>query len=224
MSDPIAGAVTSHALYRFRDAAGALLYVGVTNNPSRRFGQHAAGKPWWHEVATIAMEPYPDRAAVLAAERAAIRTESPRYNVIHASVGVAAAPAPTATDADPSEFPVTPGDVVALGLAPNPAGDIECVVGRVEAVNDFGVKVSQLKWLAGYFDSEVTVAWHRVLEIKFAYPMSESQAERQGYGRTKDIFDCDPLADFQTQWEHGRAYWKEAKVNGYEAAAAKFGK
>lgn len=39
-----------HALYRFRDDSGALLYVGITNNPGRRWTEHQKSKPWWHQV------------------------------------------------------------------------------------------------------------------------------------------------------------------------------
>ena len=72
-----------HALYRFFDAEGRLLYIGISMNPPYRFGQHADDKPWWAEVARIAMETFPDRSAVLAAERRAIQTEQPLYNVVH---------------------------------------------------------------------------------------------------------------------------------------------
>lgn len=70
----------AHALYRFYADDGTLLYVGITNNPGNRFNQHGADKPWWHEVRGITMEPYPDRASVLAAEARAIAVENPRYN------------------------------------------------------------------------------------------------------------------------------------------------
>ena len=73
----------SHALYRFWNAAGDLLYVGISVNPYGRFEQHQADKPWWGEVAKITMQPYPDRESVLAAERDAIECEHPAYNVQH---------------------------------------------------------------------------------------------------------------------------------------------
>lgn len=75
--------MSTHALYRFFDAAGDLLYIGITNDPSKRFGRHASDKPWWEEVDRIDLERHPSREAVLAAEAAAIKTERPRYNVRH---------------------------------------------------------------------------------------------------------------------------------------------
>lgn len=72
-----------HALYRFFDASGDLLYIGITLNPAGRWKQHREDKPWWEEVADITIETYPDRPSVLEAERKAIITERPRYNKTH---------------------------------------------------------------------------------------------------------------------------------------------
>jgi predicted GIY-YIG superfamily endonuclease len=76
----------THALYRFFDAGGDLLYVGITNDPGRRWGRHANDKPWWHEVDHIEIERYPDRESVLAAEQKATKEERPKYNVVHKPV------------------------------------------------------------------------------------------------------------------------------------------
>lgn len=70
-------------LYRFFDAAGSLLYIGVTQNGAGRIQQHNRDKDWWPQVATATFETYPDRDAVLRAEANAIRAERPRYNVQH---------------------------------------------------------------------------------------------------------------------------------------------
>jgi predicted GIY-YIG superfamily endonuclease len=72
------------AVYRFRDAAGDLLYVGMTRNPRARFHNHAADKPWWPEVDAKAIEWLDTWAEAHAAEIAAIRAEKPRHNVQHA--------------------------------------------------------------------------------------------------------------------------------------------
>lgn len=73
----------SQTLYRFYDADGALLYIGVTMDPPVRWKAHADVKEWWATVRNIKMEPFETRTEVLAAERAAIKAERPRYNVIH---------------------------------------------------------------------------------------------------------------------------------------------
>ena len=75
----------THALYRFHDADGALLYVGMTADPSARFRAHKKGKSWWHEVSAVTVEKHPTRAATLNAERLAIVTEKPLHNVCHNS-------------------------------------------------------------------------------------------------------------------------------------------
>jgi len=70
-----------HALYRLFTDRCDLLYVGISLSALQRMSSHRARQPWWHEVASIEIEYYPTRQAVLSAERQAIRTEHPRYNV-----------------------------------------------------------------------------------------------------------------------------------------------
>jgi predicted GIY-YIG superfamily endonuclease len=71
------------ALYRLRDEAGTLLYVGITDKPSRRWFAHAADKPWWGDVANRSLEWLPSRERALEAEAHAIRTEKPLHNIRH---------------------------------------------------------------------------------------------------------------------------------------------
>lgn len=71
------------ALYRFFDSAGALLYVGISGAIPTRLGQHHDTKPWYHEVARITVEHHPDRPTALAFEERAIKTERPKYNIVH---------------------------------------------------------------------------------------------------------------------------------------------
>jgi hypothetical protein len=72
-----------HTLYRFFDASGVLLYVGITYNPPSRFRSHEGDKEWWGQVRTIELEQFISRKAVLHAEREAISTELPLFNVMH---------------------------------------------------------------------------------------------------------------------------------------------
>ena len=72
-----------NVLYRFFDANDELLYVGISMTPWERFRQHRQDKSWWVDIRKTTMEPYPSRAAVMAAERTAIIEERPRYNVVH---------------------------------------------------------------------------------------------------------------------------------------------
>src|SRR5690348_14832319 len=68
------------ALYRFFDAAGLLLYVGITSDPFGRFDNHCRTKPW-RLVARIEIRWFDSRAAAETAEVAAIRDEWPAWNL-----------------------------------------------------------------------------------------------------------------------------------------------
>jgi len=68
------------ALYRLRDGSSALLYVGITNRPHVRFGNHRIEKPWWPDVEHTEVEWFETRAAAMHAETIAIRHEHPKWN------------------------------------------------------------------------------------------------------------------------------------------------
>lgn len=76
----------TNILYRVFDSFGELLYVGATINPNWRFSKHASAQPWWDDADTIKLERYPSRQELCNAEIVAIRSENPRYNVVHAEV------------------------------------------------------------------------------------------------------------------------------------------
>ncbi|MBO0863472.1 MAG: GIY-YIG nuclease family protein [Mycobacterium sp.] len=69
------------SLYRFFADDGDLLYVGISANPGHRFEQHARQKPWWREVDEVRIEHFDDYATAGEAERQAIATEHPWYNL-----------------------------------------------------------------------------------------------------------------------------------------------
>lgn len=77
---------TPTTLYRLFDAAGDLLYVGISTRPMQRVREHSKGQTWWTEVASQTFEHFPTRPEAATAELAAIRTENPRYNVAGAKV------------------------------------------------------------------------------------------------------------------------------------------
>jgi predicted GIY-YIG superfamily endonuclease len=74
-------------LYRLFDQDERLLYVGVTQDLFRRWKEHSKQKDWWKQVFKFTQECYPDRASVEAAERDAIKSECPMYNIAHANRG-----------------------------------------------------------------------------------------------------------------------------------------
>lgn len=71
------------ALYRLYDAAGHLLYVGISKFPKFRFTEHAGDKNWWHLVAEKVIEWRDSREEALRAESEAIVKERPLYNGYH---------------------------------------------------------------------------------------------------------------------------------------------
>ena len=73
--------MSTFTLYRFYAADDALLYVGLTINPGRRLEKHRALQPWWNDVARVELEQHPDMPTLRAAEREAIKTETPLYNI-----------------------------------------------------------------------------------------------------------------------------------------------
>lgn len=72
-----------HALYRFYNTGGVLLYVGITMDVPRRMNQHGKSKDWFDKVSGIKIEWHPDRLAVLKAEALAIEVERPMFNIQH---------------------------------------------------------------------------------------------------------------------------------------------
>ena len=92
-----------HGLYRFFDSDGALLYVGITVNLPARLSRHRDEKEWWVDVVRVSIEWFPDRDSVLAAEKAAIRSEQPRYNIQHNRSGRVISPPVVDVQADTSE-------------------------------------------------------------------------------------------------------------------------
>lgn len=81
--EPIQPDGKRHHLYRHFDAAGRLLYVGISLNALQRLLEHDQA-PWFDEIVRVEISRYPTRLAALAAERQAIRGEGPAHNIMHA--------------------------------------------------------------------------------------------------------------------------------------------
>jgi len=75
------------AVYRIRGEGETLLYIGVTNSVQFRWNGHQAVQPWWDELRSLTVKWYPSRDAALAAEKAAILAEQPKYNVTYLKPG-----------------------------------------------------------------------------------------------------------------------------------------
>lgn len=70
-------------LYRHFNAAGELLYVGISLTATKRMSEHSRASKWFGEVANISVTHYPDRESALTAEAHAIKTEKPKHNSKH---------------------------------------------------------------------------------------------------------------------------------------------
>jgi len=68
-------------LYRHWDAAGDLLYVGISlSTIGRLAGHRAGGSHWFNEIARVTIERFSTRSDAADAEARAIRLEGPLYN------------------------------------------------------------------------------------------------------------------------------------------------
>lgn len=75
-----------YAVYRLFDDADDLLYVGVSTKPHKRFHQHASDKWWWNQVVRKDITWFELDSTASFAEKTAIESESPRYNVAGVSM------------------------------------------------------------------------------------------------------------------------------------------
>lgn len=71
------------ALYRLYDAAGQLLYIGITNSPEARWARHKMLRTWGARMARKEVAWFASREAAEAAEEDAIRLEAPLFNGTH---------------------------------------------------------------------------------------------------------------------------------------------
>lgn len=69
-----------HFVYRQFDAAGVLLYIGMSSSVKVRYAFHERKSPWFAQVAEWKFEEFDSRASAAAAERAAIAAECPLHN------------------------------------------------------------------------------------------------------------------------------------------------
>lgn len=71
------------SVYRYYDASGVLIYVGITKTGIYRNQQHNASKEWWPFVASQSVDHFPTRSAAHAREVALIQQYRPPFNTHH---------------------------------------------------------------------------------------------------------------------------------------------
>jgi len=67
-------------LYRYFDACGCLLYVGITDTPDRRDREHKNNSPWHALAVRREVAEVTDERHARDAERKAVQAESPAFN------------------------------------------------------------------------------------------------------------------------------------------------
>lgn len=71
------------ALYRHFNHEGELLYVGISLSAAERLRQHLDGSCWRYEIARMDISWFDSRSSALMAEKEAIKSELPIFNVMH---------------------------------------------------------------------------------------------------------------------------------------------
>lgn len=174
-------------LYRFYNKDERLLYVGISLSAATRASQHRTQKPWWPDVARMDVEHLATREAALGAERRAIWAEHPMHNIAHNHTG--------SDRMQPIEVRWAVDRVYAFGLS-----DGQCPVGMVdriwypdEAHPAQSFEIALYSWFNQHFAAGVR-------EIEQRHVVDSLEAAYVMDGRTQ-VFDMDPLADFQTAWK-----------------------
>jgi hypothetical protein len=182
-------------LYRFYAANGLLLYVGISLHAAHRASQHKREKEWWPHVAKMEIEHL--AMTRLEAERyevVVIQRERPRHNVQHAVGGVEVGWVP-------ADFPVQVGHVYVFGRPGRPGAPCGLVTGAW--LSGHGnepvqpdcalVRIDLYSWFTGLFGyDEIVIEWSRRGRLL--------EATRTIAADGCEVFDMDPLADFQNEW------------------------
>lgn len=67
-------------VYKLRNLARCVIYIGMTEDLKRRLSAHACDKLWWPDVAFVSSARYESREAALVAEAVAIQDARPVHN------------------------------------------------------------------------------------------------------------------------------------------------
>ncbi len=100
-----------HQLYRHFDAAGQLLYVGISLSAVARLAAHKGSAHWYDQITSVSIEQCESREALLDAEREAILAERPLHNVVFGSARPRPKPRP-APEPAPEPYKAFPAALV----------------------------------------------------------------------------------------------------------------
>lgn len=68
-------------MYRLFDAEDRVIYIGSTGNAEQRIATHRNTMWWGPTIHRVQIETFPNREAAMLAEREAVQTEFPRWNI-----------------------------------------------------------------------------------------------------------------------------------------------
>lgn len=68
-------------LYRHFDEDNKLLYVGISLSTFNRLSQHKDHSDWFKKIKNVTIEHFQTREEAMAAERNAIKSENPKFNI-----------------------------------------------------------------------------------------------------------------------------------------------
>ena len=74
------------ALYRHYSKDGSLLYVGISLSAINRLNQHKTCSNWTVDAIRMETEWYVDRKSAIGAERLAVITEKPKFNITYSDI------------------------------------------------------------------------------------------------------------------------------------------
>lgn len=134
------------AIYRLYDASGQLLYLGLANDPERRWEEHSRSKFWWHLVARKEVAWYASREEAGRVEEEATASERPKHDMLWRRAranGVAWVPRPE----DPFYAPLLA--TLRAGLEDGSYPDGHILRDDWDTANRFGVSVCTLTHALG---------------------------------------------------------------------------
>ena len=141
------------SLYRHYNAQGKLLYVGISYNALNRLSRHALSSSWYDQIARIDITHFETREAAIEAEKNAIRSENPLFNIefsLTRTKKTIRPSAPRITDKDVEKYPL--------------------VVAEKSRIFYFFDKRWSVSWIADFFGTEPAIINYVLRSRRFNRP------------------------------------------------------
>lgn len=179
---------TPHDIYRFYDATGRLLYVGISLHAAQRASQHRRDKRWWNDVARMEVQHLPTmrRSVAEEIEREIIAKERPIYNVAHNGSAV--------------KHRLVPGPCMVCGYDID-AGDgyLELPLGRTLPKHPDSEAMRHMRWMVREDMRRIRRPDFDKVEIIVNYAATEDLMQDGAQWRVQHRH-CDPDPDSNSYW------------------------